>query len=107
LCLRIVNKLFSTQISGCGYLDQSDDQRDKEDVGIPDVEADYFTEEEWYAAKFWLTHIIQVDNPTVDVIQALREFLSKHLLAWSELITSKWRYQSLLPLLRWLEVSRF
>ncbi|KAJ7283403.1 hypothetical protein C8J57DRAFT_734394 [Mycena rebaudengoi] len=105
LCLRIVNKLFSTQISGCGYLDQSDDQRDKEDVGIPDVEADYFTEEEWYAAKFWLTHIIQVDNPTVDVIQALREFLSKHLLAWSELITSKWRYQSLLPLLRWLETQ--
>ncbi|KAJ7283406.1 hypothetical protein C8J57DRAFT_734380 [Mycena rebaudengoi] len=103
LCLRIVNKLFSTTINGCGYLSQKLSQRDKEDTGIPDVEADHFTEEQWYAVKFWLSHIVQVANPNPDMMEALLEFLSKHLMTWIELIASKWTYQSLIPLLRWLE----
>jgi hypothetical protein len=97
--------LLSTKINGCGYLGQKLSRRDKEDTGIPDVEADHFTEEQWYAVKFWLSHIVQVVNPIPDTMQVLVEFLSKHLMTWTELIASKWTYQSLIPLLRWLEVG--
>ncbi|KAJ7283410.1 hypothetical protein C8J57DRAFT_734427 [Mycena rebaudengoi] len=103
LCLRMVISLLSTKINGCGYLGQKLSRRDKEDTGIPDVEADHFTEEQWYAVKFWLSHIVQVVNPNPDTMQVLVEFLSTHLMTWTELIASKWTYQSLIPLLRWLE----
>ncbi|KAJ7283408.1 hypothetical protein C8J57DRAFT_734346 [Mycena rebaudengoi] len=106
LCLRMVNKLLSTKINGCGYLGQKLNRRDKKDTGIPDVEADHFTEEQWYATKFWLSHIVQVVDPTPGVMEALLELLSEHLTTWTELMASKWKYQSLIPLQTWLKTQK-
>ncbi|KAJ6506017.1 hypothetical protein DFH09DRAFT_809033, partial [Mycena vulgaris] len=98
LCMGILNKMFSATIGGCGYMEI------EPAVGIPDVEVDHFTEEQWYAARFWPAHIVEVVNPTEEVMGALREFLSKHLTTWIEVLASKSTYQSLIPVRKWLKV---
>ncbi|KAF7363870.1 Vegetative incompatibility protein het-e-1 [Mycena sanguinolenta] len=66
---------------------------------IPDVEVDHLTEEQWYAAEFWLAHVTQCDlESATQVKQALRAFLELSLQSWIEVIASKSKYQSLTPL---------
>ncbi|KAJ6543136.1 hypothetical protein B0H19DRAFT_1268300 [Mycena capillaripes] len=98
LCLGILNTVFSVDIPGCGYLNS------RESAGIPDVELN-LTEEQWYAAEFWCAHLVQVVNPTEDVITALHQFLSLHLTTWIEVMVSKRMYKSLIPVCEWLETD--
>ncbi|KAJ6543091.1 hypothetical protein B0H19DRAFT_313958 [Mycena capillaripes] len=99
LCLGILNTVFSVKIRGCGYL------KSKKSPGVPDVELDDFTEEQWYAAEFWCTHLVQVVKPTEDMIVALRQFLSLHLTTWIEVMVSKRMYKSLIPVCNWLQTG--
>jgi hypothetical protein len=99
LCLHILNDIFASEISGTGYLSIDSGK------GIPDVEVDHITEEGWYAVRFWHAHIIKVAKPVQnEVVVALRTFLSKHLITWVEVLVSRWPYQSLTSVRRWLKV---
>ncbi|KAJ6523867.1 hypothetical protein B0H19DRAFT_1386322 [Mycena capillaripes] len=99
LCLDMVNRLFSTAISGCGYLGV------KKEVGIPDIEVDHFTDEQWYALEFWSDHLTRVEKLAPDVIEALETFLSGHLATWIEILVSKRLYRSLIPTRKWLQTT--
>jgi hypothetical protein len=102
LCLQTLNETFATTISGTGYLSEHADSP----FGIPYLEVDHITEEQWYAARFWLAHIVKVAKPVdPQVVELLRTFLSRHLTTWIEVLISRWPYESLTPIRRWLEVS--
>ncbi|KAJ6480420.1 hypothetical protein C8R45DRAFT_352917 [Mycena sanguinolenta] len=100
LCLELLNTLFSAKIIGCGYMQS---RRWSE---IENVEVEHFTEEQWYAVEFWIAHLVQVGTPTPEIITALRKFLSRHLATWIEVVVSKRRYQSLIPIRKWVEAAR-
>ncbi|KAJ7367572.1 hypothetical protein DFH08DRAFT_980053 [Mycena albidolilacea] len=107
ICVTILNKIFSSaKIDGCGYL-ASSSQASADSMAVPDVEVGHFTEAQWYAVNFWLVHITHRDftNLTPDLQEAIRTFLSRHLLSWIEVITSKSKYQSLIPLRNRLKVT--
>jgi hypothetical protein len=101
LCLRILNDALTTNIRGCGYL------KTTKGAGIPEVEVDHFTEQQWYAAKFWSSHLTQVTGSSPEVLRVLRTFLEKHLTKWLEVLISKCTYQSLVPVLKWLQVGSY
>ncbi|KAJ6600347.1 hypothetical protein DFH09DRAFT_594299, partial [Mycena vulgaris] len=98
LCLDALNKVFFAKISGCGYL------KSKKDSGIPDIDVEDFTDEQWYAVEFWTVHLTQVGKPSSELIQALTKFLSQHLTPWIEVLVSKRLYLSLIPTRKWLQV---
>ncbi|KAJ7367570.1 hypothetical protein DFH08DRAFT_946555 [Mycena albidolilacea] len=107
ICVTILNEMFSSaKIDGCGYL-ASSSRTSADSTGVPDVEVGHFTEAQWYAVDFWLVHMTHCDLTvlTPDLKEALRTFLSRHLLSWIEVITSKSKYQSLIPLRNWLETT--
>ncbi|KAJ7886137.1 hypothetical protein B0H14DRAFT_2697778 [Mycena olivaceomarginata] len=86
ICVTILNKTFSSaKIDGCGYL-ASSSQASADSTAVPDVEVGHFTEAQWYAVNFWLIHITHRDltNLTPDLQEAIRTFLSRHLLSWIE-----------------------
>ncbi|KAF8205707.1 hypothetical protein K438DRAFT_1818347 [Mycena galopus ATCC 62051] len=93
-CLQILNAMFAAGIAGCGYLES------KGGTGIPDIDVSCVSETQWYAAEFWLTHVMQCDFVILDgdVQAELMTFLSLYLWRWIEFITSKSKYQSLIPL---------
>jgi hypothetical protein len=99
LCLKTLNNLFSVNITGCGYL------QDKKTTEIPVVDADFLTEQQWYAVNFWFAHTSKAGVPSREVLRALKRFLSRHFTTWIELLASREIYQSILPILSWLQVS--
>ncbi|KAJ7311558.1 hypothetical protein DFH08DRAFT_453536 [Mycena albidolilacea] len=102
ICLRLLNDTLSLEAIGCGYLNS------KKGSGVPNIEIE-FTEEQWYAVEFWITHITNCNfmNSTtgVQVEEALSTFLTVYLPTWIEVIVSKSKYQSLIPLRRKLPDS--
>ncbi|KAJ7311536.1 hypothetical protein DFH08DRAFT_452942 [Mycena albidolilacea] len=106
-CLHILTKL-PVEIIKFGYLNSS------KGSGVPDMEID-FTEEQLYALEFWLAHITDCNfvNPPIGLKAALETFLHLSLQTWIEIITSKSKYQSLIPLRKRLpdelvpELSKF
>jgi hypothetical protein len=79
-------------------------KQNAETLGIP-VIAD-ITEQLWYACKFWISHIIDVQSPVLDDLTAtLRKVMSTRLMHWMEVVTSKGKFQGLQEVRNWLQVS--
>jgi hypothetical protein len=103
LCLRILGDIFASEIAGTSYLSKNADL--KSELGIPEVMVDRITEGEWYAIRFWHAHIVKLAKPVEnEVVVALHTFLSLHLITWVEVLISKWPYQPLTSVRRWIKV---
>jgi hypothetical protein len=97
LCLTTLNEKINPDAPGLGYMHAAD-------KGIPQLEADIVSEEAWYACRFWTIHILDVVDPSPDLIKALTHVLSNLCVAWVEITVSKGRFQSLVDVRDWIMV---
>jgi hypothetical protein len=98
LCLATLNRDLDRNIPGSGYLSGRMDDVN----GIPEIPGDTVSEELWYACRFWMHHIVEIQVPTVGLVEALWSFLSKGLVLWFEVLTSRSRFH--FEVLGWLQV---
>lgn len=101
LCLLTLNEGFIQDIPGTGYLSG----RMSGARGIPLISECLISEELWYACGYWIDHIVDVTTPTAALKNALRTFLSSHLLVWMEIMASKGRHRTLHQLREWCQAS--
>jgi hypothetical protein len=98
LCLTTLNEKINPDAPGLGYMHAADN-------GIPQLDADIVSEDTWYACRFWIIHILDVVDPSLDLIKELACFLSKDLVAWMEITVSKGQFQSFVGVREWIMVS--
>jgi hypothetical protein len=88
-------------VSGTGYL--ADDE--SVNPGIPEIGTSQISEEVWYACRFWLDHITDVESPVpVEFRIALRDLLSTKIVLWIEIVTAKGKFRNLRRVREWLQV---
>jgi tetratricopeptide (TPR) repeat protein len=99
LCLEVLDRELTDNIYGTGYLGI----HDEETPGIPEISE--ITEQLWYACKFWIDHIIEVQSPASNQLTTvLRDVMSRRLVLWMEVITSKDKFPGLYRVNNWLQV---
>lgn len=58
----------------------------------------------WYACRFWIDHIIEVDDPHSEVIKALHKFLTTKVILWAKLMVSQGTFRKLSDVQVWIQV---
>ena len=67
---------------------------------------DAVSEEIWYACRFGMDHVTDVDTPDDNFTQLLREFFSTKLVLWIEAVASNGSFLSLARVRKWIKVGR-
>jgi hypothetical protein len=94
-----LNKHLTRDIPGTGYLAVDEDMT----TGIPEIGP--VSEEVWYACRFWLDHISDVDGPvSAEFMAALRGLLSTQLVLWIEIVAAKGEFQDVRRVREWIHV---
>ncbi|KAF7971356.1 hypothetical protein HWV62_21384 [Athelia sp. TMB] len=102
-CLNLMNEQIRSDISGLGYATkQVADEWSQH--GVSDI-LESLSEEFLYSCKYWTCHILQVDEPDNDLLEALENFISQHFIGWMEILCSKDRYQDATEIFEWIGVS--
>jgi hypothetical protein len=102
LCLHVLNEDLTSHTPGTGYLSAS--QSDTK--GIPSIVPSDISEVVWYACRFLMEHIIEIESDTSDtVLDSLRKFLAEKLTLWIEVLSTQYPFQSLSRVRAWLRVS--
>lgn len=102
LSLRILNEDLTLNIPGTGYLTRLT----PETRGISPLDESHVTEALWYACRFWVEHIIEVEGPVSEaILNPLRKFLTEKLTLWVEVLNSRYPFQKLSTVREWLQVS--
>jgi hypothetical protein len=99
LCLVVLNEDLQQTGLAMGYL------ADTESKGIPQIAGDLVSEHLLYACQFWIDHIVTVEHPASDLVDALRTFLSTHIVAWMELVSATGQFDGLSKVRVWIEVG--
>ena len=99
LCLVVLNEDLQQTGLGMGYLAET------ESDGIPQIGGALVSEHLLYACRFWMDHIIAVEHPGSDLVDALRTFLSAHLVTWMELVSVTGKFDGISKVRVWVEVS--
>lgn len=101
ICLLILNKNLKRTIPGTGYLSEEESAVPR----IPRIADDLIPEEVWYACRFWLDHIIDVECPIPpELIVALQDFVSTRIVLWTEIVAAKGKFRNLQGVRKWLQV---
>src|ERR1700760_3473378 len=96
-----MNEDLNAPISGSGYLTGQMSAIE----GIPVINKSDVPEVLWYACRFWVEHMIDVEVPVSEtLLDGLRIFLSTHLAVWMEVLISNFEFQSLEGVRAWLQV---
>lgn len=74
--------------------------------GVPAMREDAVSEELWYACRFGMDHVVDVDAPDAKIAELLREFLSTKVVLWMEVVASKGCFLSLTGVRKWIKVGR-
>ena len=98
-CLSILVRDLSPNIPCAGFIDGDEE-------GVPKMAEGAVSEELWYACRFGLDHVADVDTPDDEFTQLLREFLSTKLVLWMEVVASKGSFLSLAGARKWIKVGR-
>jgi hypothetical protein len=99
LCLHVLNEDLTAHTPGTGYLSESG----SDTGGIPSI---VVSEVLWYACRFWTEHIIEIESDTSDtVLDSVRKFLAEKLTLWTEVLSTRYPFQSLSRVRAWLQVS--
>jgi hypothetical protein len=80
LCLRVMNEDLTSDIPGLA----------PESKGISPLDGSHVTDVFWYACRFWVEHIIEVEGPVSETfLDHLRKFLTKKLIICVEILNSR------------------
>ncbi|KAJ7908828.1 hypothetical protein B0H13DRAFT_2273195 [Mycena leptocephala] len=104
LCLRTLNELFGAELPESNHLISRNPDEFPPGLGV-----DHLTEDQWYATKFWWSHLVELEYILPlesELAQCLSQFLSRHFLMWIEVLALKGTYRSLTPLRSWLRAAR-
>ncbi|KZP14536.1 TPR-like protein [Athelia psychrophila] len=98
LCLQtMVREITSVGISGTGYLLKDED----DGPGIPEVTG--VSEQLLYCSEYWIDHISDVEDPDSGIVEVLREFLTRHSISWTEIVSSSRVFRGSMAAWPWLE----
>ena len=97
ICLTILKEHVLPNMPGTGYLKS-------EFEGIPQGDEGHMSEELWYACRFWIDHVVDVEVPVSGLVDAIHTFLSTKAVLWIELVASKGQFQKLVKVREWLQV---
>jgi NACHT domain len=100
LCLKVMNDDFEKCGLAVGYLRNA-----SELGGVPDIGENVVFEELLYACNFWIAHVVKIEIPEARLVDELGKFLSKYVVPWMEVSTSKGQFHDLSEVRKWLEVS--
>ena len=104
LCLRVLNEDLTSHTPGTGYLTQLT----QDTKGIPSVDKLNISEVLWYACRFWTEHIIEIEGPDSEILlESLRKFLEGKLSLWLELLSTRYPFQTLSEVRKWLQVGAY
>jgi hypothetical protein len=98
LCLTVLNDDLKQETPGVGYLMGSS-------LGIPQsmIVDGTISEELWYACRFWMDHITDVEAPVPNgLIESLQSFVSTQLIFWIEVVTLKDKFTKLVKVRKWV-----
>jgi hypothetical protein len=103
LCLGVLNQGMMQNIPGTGYLCGHTDHQH----GIPKIAGDHITEGLWYACRFWMDHLVEVDTPMESLKDLLQVFFSENVVCWMEIMASKGQNCALHRVHKWIIVSMY
>jgi hypothetical protein len=98
MCLVVLKEELQKCKSALGHLANSKLTR------VPDLPNGVVSEELWYACRFWIDHVVQIDDPEETLLDALDNFLFQYIVPWLEVVSSKGRVQDLSRVRAWLQV---
>jgi hypothetical protein len=102
LCLHVLNEDLTSHTPGTGYLSESS----LNTKGIPSIVPSDVSEAMWYACRFWMEHIIEIEGDARDTfLDSLWKFLTEKLTLWIELLSTRYPFQNLSRVRAWLQVS--
>ncbi len=101
LCIHVINAELSEDTPGTGYID--DEER------MPKMPDDAIPEHLWYACRFWIEHLLAIEEPEPELIDGIQLFLNEKLLLWLEVIICKGQLRQLnfSSLIDWIHVSSY
>ncbi|KAB5591451.1 hypothetical protein CTheo_5096 [Ceratobasidium theobromae] len=99
LCLQCLNKDLNSSLPDAGFLTKSNSQSH----GIPSPLGE-ISEAMWYACRFWIDHLTDVD-PTSSgpIFGLLCKFLEEKFTYWIGIKTVHGKYESISSLVKWME----
>jgi hypothetical protein len=97
MCLVVLNEELEKCKPVLGYLDSTSTR-------VPELARGVVSEELWYSCRFWIDHVVEIDNPEEALLDTLEGFLLNHIVPWMEVVTSKGRVQDLSTVREWLQV---
>jgi AAA ATPase domain len=100
LCLKVMNEDLEKCGPAVGYLRNASELE-----GVPDVGENVVSEELLYACNFWIAHVVKIEILGASLVDELGKFLSKYVVPWMEVSTSKGKFHDLSEVRKWLEVS--
>jgi hypothetical protein len=102
LCLRVLNEDLTSHTPGTGYLSETA----SDSKGIPSIVHSHVSEVVWYACRFWTEHIVEIeDAASKTFLDSLRKFLAEKLTLWTEVLSTRYTFQSLSRVRAWLQVG--
>jgi hypothetical protein len=105
-CLNVLNEDLNSSIPITGYLNRITFDTIPGVHGSPPLDVSRVSEALWYACRFWVEHLIEVQGPVPELfLDALRKLLTDKLIFWIEVLCSGYSFQSLRRVREWLQVS--
>ncbi|KAB5589406.1 hypothetical protein CTheo_7146 [Ceratobasidium theobromae] len=100
LCLRCLNQELNSNLPDAGYLAQS-----RREIPSPSIQG--ISEWVWYACRFWMGHLVDVD-PTSSgpVLEEIQEFLKTKFTSWVEIRAVRGKYESISSLIKWVREAK-
>lgn len=74
---------------------------------MPEIPEDAISEELWYACRYWIDHIIDIDTDTHvldELLSELLKLLSTPIIRWMGIITTKSQFQRCYKVRNWIKV---
>ncbi|KZO90049.1 hypothetical protein CALVIDRAFT_415882, partial [Calocera viscosa TUFC12733] len=79
ICIQLLNRSLTTECPGVGWSDEG-----SEDTAIPPPVGS-IDDALRYACCYWMDHLVDVDQPEHELLQALRQLFTSHIVQWAEL----------------------
>jgi len=101
LCIQVINAEVSEDSPGTGYIDAEE--------RIPKIPDDAIPEHVMYACRFWIEHLLAIEEPEPELIDGIQLFLNEKLLLWLEVIICKGQLRQLnfSSFVDWIHVSSY